>query len=112
MGTTVRSIYPPVKSWPTLTTWASELAKTLNSTLDPPNTLNSATPVKISPFNSQSNTTKKSTAVADTSNSSQQTSSQKISTENPNTTSCSDQTSADTLPKKCTLFLTTKARTT
>merc|ERR1712026_70932 len=50
----------PVKSLPTPTTKVSELVKTLNSTLDQLNSINSATPVKILPFNSLSNTTKKS----------------------------------------------------
>merc|ERR1711988_143832 len=49
----------PVKLLPTPTTKVSELAKMLNSTLDQPNSTNSATPVKILPFSSLSNTTKK-----------------------------------------------------
>merc|ERR1712156_393681 len=81
----------PVKSLPTPTTKVSELVKTLNSTLDQLNSINSATPVKILPFNSLLNTTKKSTVVEDTLNCSLLILSQKIYMVKVVTMLCSDQ---------------------
>merc|ERR1712156_1107240 len=102
----------PVKSLPTPTTKVSELVKTLNSTLDQLNSINSATPVKILPFNSLLNTTKKSIVVVGTLNCSQLILNQKIYTVKVDTMLCSDQIFVDTLLKKFTLFLTTMVKIT